>query len=371
MLRSLLSRKPTEVSDPIQACLASAEDDENTLVGCLLKQGRYALLLRAQLKERLDSDQLQETIEALQRHMAIVPEGEVVVGPVDEALDDGRLDAENIAEYHGRVVYVAPLFLDRCQVTNAEYFQFVAAGGYAEMSIWDEAIWPAVLDFVDQTGEPGPRFWRRGKFNPGEENLPVVGVSWYEAAAYARWVGKRLPTDAEWNKAGAWPVSPREGVWLQRKYPWGSSYESQRANLWSSQIDKPVAVDGFKLGVSVGGIYQLIGNVWEWTASNFGTADDESLSIGAPMKSIRGGAFDTYFESQATCHFQSGENPLARKHNVGFRLAVSLRDVHWFDTDLDELELEDSEPAPGETCEFDEETDLNDATEPPIEEAVV
>ena len=85
-------------------------------------------------------------------------------------------------------------YLDRYPVTNAQYHQFVRHGGYEQMAIWDPEIWPAVLDFVDTTGHAGPRFWRDGRYPRGEDHHPVVGVSWYEAAAYARWVGKRLPT---------------------------------------------------------------------------------------------------------------------------------------------------------------------------------
>ena len=78
----------------------------------------------------------------------------------------------------------------------------------------------------------------------------------------------------------------------------------------------------------MGGIRQLIGNVWEWTSTNFGAGalHGGDFSLPTPMKSLRGGAFDTYFENQASCHFQSGEKPVARKHNVGFRCAVSMCD---------------------------------------------
>ena len=90
------------------------------------------------------------------------------------------------------------------------------------------------MDFVDQTGAPGPRYWSDGQYPAGEQRLPVVGVSWYEAWAYARWVGKRLPTDAEWTKAGAWPVESAPGRIAQRRYPWGESFDVRRAHLYGS-----------------------------------------------------------------------------------------------------------------------------------------
>lgn len=101
------------------------------------------------------------------------------------------------------------------------------------------------------------------------------------------------------------------------------------ANLWGSGPNDTVPVDQFAQGVSVGGVYQLIGNVWEWTSNDFppkhAAAEDWALEV--PMKSIRGGAFDTYFENQATCQFPSADTAIARKPNIGFRCAVSVRDV--------------------------------------------
>jgi iron(II)-dependent oxidoreductase len=99
--------------------------------------------------------------------------------------------------------------------------------------------------------------------------------------------------------------------------------------VWGSGPARTAAVTQFSAGVSVGGVHQLIGNVWEWTGGDFNDddSDDEPLELSAPMKSIRGGAFDTYFEHQACCDFRSGENRLARKHNIGFRCALSLCDV--------------------------------------------
>jgi len=90
-----------------------------------------------------------------------------------------------------------------------------------------------------------------------------------------------------------------------------------------------VPVDAFSQGVSVGGVYQLIGNVWEWTRGDLsvGDAPHRDLVLEVPMKSIRGGAFDTYFDNQATCQFQSGDVAMARKRNIGFRCAVGVCDL--------------------------------------------
>ena len=297
--------------------------DLNSLVEGMLARSRYALLLRRQLVSNLASAQFQRAREALENQMALVPSGEVSLVP------PGAGDAEDDAERAAQTRRVEAMFLDRYPVTNRQYLQFVEAGGYEQMSIWDPQIWTAVFDFVDSTGAPGPRFWKQGRYPRGEDELPVVGVSWYEAAAYSRWVGKRLPTEAEWVKAGSWPVPLSEKKHWQRKFPWGDTMDRERCNLWGSGPGKVVGVGEFSAGVSVGGVYQLIGNVWEWTTGNFGAVegDSQDLLLPVPMKSIRGGAFDTYFENQATCQFQSGENPLSRKHNIGFRCALSMCDV--------------------------------------------
>jgi iron(II)-dependent oxidoreductase len=299
-------------------------NDLSSLVEGMLTRRRYALLLRRQLVSNLTPRQFQRARDDLERQMALVPAGNVSLGPIrGAAADDEAADAAVDTRH------VEAMLLDRYPATNREYFAFVEAGGYEQMSIWDPQIWTAVFDFVDATGAPGPRFWKHGKFPRGEEDFPVVGVSWYEAAAYARWVGKRLPTEAEWLKAGSWPVPLSDKQQWQRKFPWGDTMDRERCNLWGSGPGKAVAVSEFSSGVSVGGVYQLIGNVWEWTSGNFGASDAEQddLILPAPMKSIRGGAFDTYFENQATCQFRSGESPLSRKHNIGFRCAIGLCDI--------------------------------------------
>jgi gamma-glutamyl hercynylcysteine S-oxide synthase len=307
---------------------AEAPNSTGALVDDLLATGRYALLLRPQAKQHLTQLDVVRAVRQLDEAMALVPAGRVLLGQLAEqsnsACGAADVDPKLISR---QLVDVAPVYLDRYAVTNGQFQQFVDGGGYEQLELWHEEALPALLDFVDQTGAPGPRYWNDGQFPAGEQQLPAVGVSWYEACAYARWVGKQLPTDAQWTKAGAWPVESAPGRIAQRRYPWGESFDVRRANLYGAGNRKPTAVDEFPGGMSVGGIHQLIGNVWEWTATSLVELGDSTLHVSESVMSIRGGAFDTYFENQATCHYQSGEHPLSRRPNVGFRLALPMSDL--------------------------------------------
>lgn len=328
-MRQDSANNPTvsETASPI-AKPAVHRSYSNDPIEKMVSQSRYALLLMRQMVEKLSEEHYHLAIDAFQREMAIVPAGDVDVTSDTEFFTcDSGWDPTGRPPA-GRISHVEAFFLDRCPVTNRQYREFVASGGYCETVLWDENILPALLDMVDQTGLPGPRFWRDGCYLPGEEDLPVVGISWYEAAACARWMCKRLPTDAEWVKAASWPVPIDAKTLAYRRYPWGDAMDCTRANVWASGANRLVAVQEFAAGTSVGGINQLIGNVWEWIDGEFyGRSSDGDLQLATPMKSIRGGAFDTYFDSQATSQFQSGENPLNRRHNIGFRCAISMGDV--------------------------------------------
>lgn len=329
---SLISLTPPSASSPAVSRDEGGPTDLGILIEEMLSHGRYSLLLRPQIVGNLSVNQLERTHLALADGMAIVPAGEVMLGETEAVAPDGRFSDEEVERNRLSRVAVEDFFLDRYPVTNRQFYQFVASGGYEQMSLWDPSILAAVLDFVDESGAPGPRFWRDGRYPRGEEDYPVVGLSWYEAAAFARWAGKRLPSDAEWVKASSWPVPVATGIWQQRKYPWGNAMERSRANLWGAGPGRTVPIDQFREGASAGGVYQLIGNTWEWTTADFGYDDLEGPLLGDPgssavMKSIRGGAFDTYFDAQATCQFRSGDHPLARKHNIGFRCALSACDV--------------------------------------------
>ncbi|HVA49467.1 MAG TPA: formylglycine-generating enzyme family protein [Pirellulales bacterium] len=296
-----------------------AAPDRASIVESMLAQGRYALLLRRQVVESLSAEQFQRAREALERSMATVPGGVVDIGLRNY---EGDAVAEALEQ-------VEPLLLDRYPVTNRQFRQFVEAGGYALEPLWDADIWPTRAELVDSGGAPGPRFWRSGRYPSGEDDYPVVGINWHEAAAYARWAGKRLPDEAEWLKAAAWPIRTGDGQHSQRRFPWGDTIDRGRCNVWGSGPGRTAAVTQFSAGVSVGGVYQLTGNVWEWMNGDFEAfdADGAPLELTIPMKGLRGGAFDTYFEHQASCQSPSGETPLARKHNIGFRCALSACDV--------------------------------------------
>jgi iron(II)-dependent oxidoreductase len=318
-------RRASNFRDQVDAAVVAPADPTDTveLVETMLGDGRCALLMRPQILPNLSNSQRRRAEQALQTDMAHVPGGEVLLGVAGADLDQGP-DDQDEEPVSGQLVQVDEYFIDRLPVTNRQFQVFMESGGYQQMAIWDPQIWPAVPGFVDQTGRPGPRFWKGGRHAPDKDDHPVVGITWYEAAAYARWAGKRLPTNAEWEKVASWPVSVGDAVPWQRRFPWGDRMERDCANLWLAGLKDTVPVGEFDGGANAAGVSQLVGNVWEWTLDDY---DAQGVLLACPMKTIRGGAYDTYFESHATCQSASAESPLGRKHNIGFRCALSACDL--------------------------------------------
>lgn len=277
--------------------------------------------------------------KSLERDMALTPAGAVRLATAAPVRREGRFE---LVSGWSAPQSVEPFYIDRHAVTNAEFWAFVEAGAYTDVDLWPPELLPFVLQCVDQTGAPGPKFWRDGR--PPEERLdhPVVGVSWYEARAYAQWIGKRLLTPADWQHAAGWH-SP-EGHEL--RYPWGDSFQRGKANLRSPHR-QTVAVGEFVEGCTPNGVFQLIGNVWEWLDADFqldAGAESLMVSYDQPMAEIRGAAYDTYFETQATSQFRTGKAKLFRGHNIGFRCGVAVSQLQPQPTALDLLDQDLDEP---------------------------
>lgn len=298
--------------------VVEAPKDAKGLVHKLNGAGRYAVLLRPEVITNLGPAQLNDVLDTVEREMAFVPAGQV---SVDHNRYGQCLEKGEYAEVHT----TDDLLMDRYAITNSDFKRFIDDGGYETADLWDEEILPALPEFVDKSGKPGPREWSQGTYRSDMAEHPVVGINWYEANAYARWVGKRLPTRSEWVKAASWPVVTDGQPTRQRKYPWGNLFEESNANVWVTGLGHTVPVEEFEGGNSAADVCQLSGNVWEWMADDFQVNYDGRLVLPAdPLKALSGGAYDTYVERQASCQFESGESPFARKHNIGFRCVLSV-----------------------------------------------
>jgi iron(II)-dependent oxidoreductase len=207
-------------------------------------------------------------------------------------------------------VEVEPFAIARAPVTQAEFAAFVDDAGYRQQRFWSEQGWR----WRQEADADHPVYWRReaagrwlrrdfDRWLPLEARRPVLHVSWYEADAYCRWAGRRLPTEAEWEAAAAGePDAARRGfASSKRRYPWGSDLPTpQRAQLdWGTL--GCASVDAFAEGDGAFGCRQMIGNVWEWTADDFlpypGFTVDPYKEYSEPWfrthKVLRGGCWAT------------------------------------------------------------------------------
>ncbi|MBV9010548.1 MAG: SUMF1/EgtB/PvdO family nonheme iron enzyme [Pseudonocardiales bacterium] len=173
-------------------------------------------------------------------------------------------------------VQLAPFAIARVPVTQVEYTRFVDDGGYARRELWSEAGWAwrtGAAAHAPGYWRRGPEGWQRRDFDRWvglEPHHPVSHVCWYEADAYCRWAGRRLPSEAEWEAAAIGEPDGAGGLRpTRRRFPWGSEpIASRHANLdW--RFLGTVDVAAYPAGESAFGCRQLIGNLWEWTASTF------------------------------------------------------------------------------------------------------
>jgi len=191
----------------------------------------------------------------------LVPGGSFVLG-VDAEAEPFSLDNERPAH----VVDVPAFRIGRVPVTNAEWRAFIGDGGYGRPELWSTSGWA----HCQQAGLVAPQFWntdgtrtRFGRTEAIPDNEPVQHVTYFEAEAYAAWVGARLPSEVEWEKACAWDPATA----TRRRYPWGAApITPQRANLGGDAL-RPAPVGAYPDGASAYGAEQMLGDVWEWTSS--------------------------------------------------------------------------------------------------------
>ncbi|HZO88159.1 MAG TPA: SUMF1/EgtB/PvdO family nonheme iron enzyme [Chthonomonadaceae bacterium] len=229
-------------------------------------------------------ESITELLQLIQKERAPEPpsgaEAEIVLAPASVtemiAIPGGafRMGSNDRHGYDNEKVEhqveVAPFQLERTPVSAAQWVEFIQEGGYRRKELWTEEGWA----WRQHEGAEHPEYWRpHGKgylyysavglrsLSPGE---PVSSISWYEADAYARWQGKRLPTEAEWEYAAAWdPATGRT-----RRYPWGDDPEPGDRADYGLQRWAPLPVGG-KTTANALGLCNMAGGVWEWTAKPF------------------------------------------------------------------------------------------------------
>ncbi|ROO83245.1 iron(II)-dependent oxidoreductase [Actinocorallia herbida] len=257
------------------------------------------------------------------------PETFIPGGPFEMGTDDPEAyDNERPAH----VVDVPPFFIDTVPVSNADYMAFIEDGGYARAEWWDPRGWA----WRCEKDANAPAFWFRegvwlrrrfGDVEPVPPDQAVQHVSWYEADAYARWAGRRLPTEAEWEKAARWDESAQRS----RRYPWGDIYTPERANLGQRRL-QPSKTGSFSSGASPAGVRQLLGDVWEWTATDFHGypgfqvkpyKEYSQVFFGPDYKVLRGGSWATD-PAAARGTFRNWDYPIRRQIFAGFRCARSV-----------------------------------------------
>lgn len=225
------------------------------------------------------------------KEMIPIPAGEFVMGS-NKGGDD---------EKPPHIVYLDAFYIDRFPVTNAEYKKF-----------------------IDATKRKPPEHWQNGKIPPSKENHPVVYVSWDDAKAYAQWAGKRLPTEAEWEKAASWDDVKKQ----KRVYPWGNYFDASRCNSIESGIGDTTPVGKYSpQGDSFYGVADMAGNVWEWCADWYDSGYYKDSPARNPRNDapgqyrvLRGGSWG-YFAGYVRVAYRNSSEPDDRDDNVGFRCA--------------------------------------------------
>jgi gamma-glutamyl hercynylcysteine S-oxide synthase len=264
-----------------------------------------------------------------------VPEVLVPAGPFTMGTDTEPWALDNERPAHA--VDLPAFWIDTAPVTNGQYTAFVDGDGYDDPRWWSARGWAHRVE----AGLRAPRFWERdpggssgggtwwrrrfGVVEPVPAAEPVCHVCFFEAEAYAAWAGKRLPTEAEWEKAARFdPATGRS-----RRFPWGDDAPTAaHANLGQRHL-RPAPVGAYPAGASPLGVHQLIGDVWEWTSSGwhpypgfsvFPYPEYSQVFFGGDYKVLRGGAFGTD-PAAIRATFRNWDHPIRRQIFAGLRCA--------------------------------------------------
>jgi iron(II)-dependent oxidoreductase len=256
--------------------------------------------------------------------MVHFPGGRVTIGT-----DDSSAAYDNERPKHE--AELRPFLIDRTPVTNGRYLEFIDDGGYTRRELWSEGG----LRWLAESGTAAPKYWKREGSTWNERVMdlsravdpmrPVCHVCYYEADAFARWDGKRLPTEVEWEAAASWDPA----VNTARTFPWGERIEgSRQANVDQLAFDT-APVGAYPTNVSPSGCYGMIGDVWEWTSSDFtGYPGFRSFPyreyseefFGSAYKVLRGGSWATR-PGAVRNTFRNWDYPIRRQIFSGFRCA--------------------------------------------------
>ncbi|MDQ3137266.1 MAG: ergothioneine biosynthesis protein EgtB [Gemmatimonadota bacterium] len=256
--------------------------------------------------------------------MVRFPGGSVVIGTDDRA---AAYDNERPAH----TVTLAPFWIDAYPVTNHDVLVFIAAGGYESREHWSEDGWRWRVE----SGACAPKYWNltdglwttrsMDRIGPVDPTHPVCHVSWYEADAFARYAGKRLPTEVEWEAAASW--DPDAGT--KRVFPWGDAQPDRMLANVDHLSFGTAPVGSYPRNVSPIGCHGMIGDTWEWTASDFGPwpgfesfpyKEYSEAFFGPDYKVLRGGSWATR-PGAVRNTFRNWDYPIRRQIFSGFRCA--------------------------------------------------
>lgn len=249
--------------------------------------------------------------------MAHVPAGIFAMGNTGAGMDDYEGMSR---EYPAHEVYVPSFWIGRTEVTRAQFRSFIQAGGYADASLWSPEGWAWRV----QTGRVEPLFWSDEQdwgtppaaFSQTDSH-PVIGVSYYEAEAFARWAGARLPSEAEWEKAARWDGH-------SRVYPWGDTPSDAMCNDWFDTVVtgfQTAPVGSYAGSAAPSGCEDMAGNAWEWTSSWYASypGAEAQFDRTGELRVLKGGSWYGMYGARAACRYFGA--PESDANDVGFRIA--------------------------------------------------